>query len=107
MKKLIVSHFSKLSFFLQNTTAFEVSSGQYYTKVFAKKTGKHNHANRNTFISKPTVNFIINIVSNLIKKEISNSVRKAGIYSVQIDSTQDITSTDKRSVILRFVRESV
>ena len=42
-----------------------------------------------------------------MKEEISNSVGEAGIYSVQIDSTQDITSTDKCSVILRFVRENV
>ena len=68
---------------------------------------KHNRANRNTFISKTTVNSIIAIISKLMKEEISNSVREAGIYSVQIDSTQDITSTDKCSVILRFVRENV
>ena len=42
-----------------------------------------------------------------MKDEISNSVRETGIYSVQIDSTQDITSTDKCSVIPRFVRENV
>ena len=42
-----------------------------------------------------------------MKKEISNSVREACIYSFQIDSTQDITSTDECSVILRFVRETV
>ena len=34
-------------------------------------------------------------------------MKEAGIYSVQIDSTQDITSTDKCSVILRFVRENI
>ena len=37
----------------------------------------------------------------------SNLVREAGIYSVQIDSTQNTTSTDKCSIILRFVREKV
>ena len=37
---------------------------------------KHNHANRNTFISKTTVNSIIAIISKLIKKEILNSVEK-------------------------------
>ena len=68
---------------------------------------KHNRANRNTFISKTTVNSIIAIISKLMKEEILNSVREAGIYSVQIDSTQDITSTDKCSVILRLVRENV
>ena len=68
---------------------------------------KHNRANRNTFISKTTVNSIIAIISKLMKEEISNSVREAGIYSVQIDSTQDIASTDKCSVILRFARKNV
>ena len=68
---------------------------------------KHNCANRNTFISKTTVNSIIAIISKLMKEEVSNSVRKAGIYLVQIDSTQDIISTDKYSVIVRFVRENV
>ena len=40
-------------------------------------------------------------------KEISNSVREEGIYSVQIDSTQYITSTEKCSFILRFFGENV
>ena len=42
-----------------------------------------------------------------MKEKISNSVKEAGIYSVHIDSTQDITSTDKCSVILRFVKENI
>ena len=42
-----------------------------------------------------------------MKEEISNSIKKADIYSVHIDSTQDITLIDKCSVILRFVRENV
>ena len=68
---------------------------------------KRNRANRNTIISKTTVNSIIAIISKLMKEEISNSVREADIYAVQIDSNQDITSTDKSSVILRFVMENV
>ena len=68
---------------------------------------KHNLANRNTFISKTIVNSIITIISKLMKEEISNSVREASIYSVQIDSIQDIISSDKCLVILRFVRENV
>ena len=68
---------------------------------------KHNRTNRNTFISKTTVNSIIAITFKLMKEEISKSVREAGIYSVQIDSTQDITSTDKCSAILRFVKLTV
>ena len=68
---------------------------------------KHNRANRNTFISKTTVNFIIAIFSKLMKEEISNSITEARIYSVQIYLIQDITSTDQCSVILCFVRENV
>ena len=68
---------------------------------------KHNRANRNTFISKTTVNSNVAIISKLIKEEISNSVREARINSVQIGSTQDITSMDKCSVIPRFVRENI
>ena len=45
---------------------------------------KHNRANRNTYISKTTVNSIIAIISKLMKEEISDSVRETGIYSVQI-----------------------
>ena len=68
---------------------------------------KHNRTNKNTFISKTTVKSIIAITSKLMKEEISNSVREAGVYLVQIDLTQDTASTDKCSVILRFVRENV
>ena len=67
---------------------------------------KHNRANRNTFISKTAVNSITAIISKLMKEEISNSVEEAGVYTVQIDSTQDITSTNKCSVILRVFRET-
>ena len=72
-----------------------------------KETGKHNRANSNAFISKTTVNSIIKIISNLIKKNILNSAREADSYSVQIDSTQNITSTDKCLVILHFLRWSI
>ena len=65
---------------------------KYYLKNIIKKylqnkpdKHKHNRANKNTFISKTTVNSIIAILSKLMKEEISNSVREAGIYSVQID----------------------
>ena len=70
---------------------------------------KHNRANRNKFIFKLllSLSLLISDIYKLIKEEILNSVRVEGIYSVQIDLTQDITSTDKCSVILRFVRENV
>ena len=40
---------------------------------------KHNRVDRNTFISKTIINYIIVIISKVMKEEISNSVREAGI----------------------------
>jgi hypothetical protein len=44
--------------------------------------GERNRANRNTFISKTTVNAISGIIARLIKKLISEAVKEAGLFSV-------------------------
>ena len=40
-----------------------------------------------TFLSKTTVNKIINIISDMVKNEIMKEVKNAGMFSIQIDST--------------------
>lgn len=52
----------------------------------------------NTFVNK-----IIDIISHLIKENILTEVREAGMLSVQVDTTQDVTSTDQCAVVLRYV----
>ncbi|GLV31430.1 hypothetical protein CBL_07192 [Carabus blaptoides fortunei] len=46
-------------------------------------------------------------ISKLIKKQISQEIKNADIYSIQIDTTQDITIQDQCSIIVRYVGPSV
>ncbi|KAL4082843.1 hypothetical protein QTP88_029499 [Uroleucon formosanum] len=55
-----------------------------------------------SFLSKTTVNYIIEIISEIIKS-ISEEIIKAGMYSVQLDTTQDVSVIDQCSVIIRYV----
>lgn len=56
-----------------------------------------------SFLSKTTVNYIIEAVTDLMKEKISAEIRKAGMYSIQLDTTQDVSITEQCSVIARFV----
>lgn len=56
-----------------------------------------------TFISKSTVNMVIDSISYFMKKSISNEIRDAVMFSVQLDTTQDISVQDQCSIIVRYV----
>jgi len=58
-----------------------------------------------TFLSKTTVNKIINIISDMVKDEIVKEVKDAGMFSAQMDSTQDISVHDQCAIVLRYVVE--
>ncbi|KAK0154533.1 Zinc finger MYM-type protein 1 [Merluccius polli] len=60
-----------------------------------------------TLLSNTSVNKVIDIISHLIKENISREVREARMFSVQIDTTQDVTSTDQCAVVLRYVTDMV
>ncbi|KAL0149200.1 hypothetical protein M9458_055434 [Cirrhinus mrigala] len=60
-----------------------------------------------SLLSKTTVNSVIDTIWNLIQQSISTEIRKAGMFSVQPDTTQDITAQDQCSVILRYVTDVV
>ncbi|CAH0547091.1 unnamed protein product [Brassicogethes aeneus] len=79
-------------------------------KAHLKKTDKNRPGRSgsiNTFLSKTTVNYIIESVSSLIKKKVSEEINKDGMFYIQIDSTQDINVHDQLSVIVRYVSEDV
>lgn len=65
--------------------------------------GKYGRGNAVTLISKNTVNSVIRVISDLNKNAISQEVSEAKMYSVQIDTTQDVTSQDQCSIVLRYV----
>lgn len=56
-----------------------------------------------TLLSKDTLNKVVNVISQLIKVTVAEEIRQAGIFSVQIDTTQDIISKDQCSIILTYV----
>lgn len=49
----------------------------------------------------------MDVISQLIKVTIAEEVRQAGMFSVQIDTTQDISSKDQCSIILRYVTDVI
>lgn len=59
-----------------------------------------------TFLSKTTVDYVIAAISCLIKKSICDEVENAKMYAVMLDTTQDITSSDQCSVVLRYVNDN-
>ncbi|XP_047205119.1 zinc finger MYM-type protein 6-like [Girardinichthys multiradiatus] len=60
-----------------------------------------------TFLSKATINNIIKTIQHIMKTTIASQVQESGMFSVQIDTTQDITSQDQCSVIIRYVTDIV
>ncbi|XP_022161623.1 uncharacterized protein LOC111027533 [Myzus persicae] len=59
-----------------------------------------------TFFSKTTVNMVIDSISTLIKKNISSQILEALMFSVQMDTTQDVSVQDQCSLIVRYVNSS-
>ena len=47
------------------------------------------------------------MIAFLIKRRIANEVSEAGMFSVQLDTTQDISVKDQCSIIVRYVNKNV
>jgi hypothetical protein len=60
-----------------------------------------------TLISKTTLNYIIDAMTKIIKKTISEEIKSAGMFSVQLDTTQDVSVKDQCSIIIRYVTDKV
>lgn len=82
---------------------------QWHLNIVIKKSATiHNSGSKQgggliTFLSITTINYITDAVSQLIKSAITKELKKAVIYSVQLNTTQDITVVDQCSVIVRYV----
>ncbi len=76
----------------------------------SKKMHESGHKGRGsllTLLSKTTVNKVISVISLLIQQRISEEVKEAGMYSVQMDTTQDLTAKNQRAVLLRYVTDAI
>jgi len=95
---LLKSHLEKVTEASERRRrALELQSGR----------GKQGRGRMVSLISKTTVNRIISVITTMIKTEISKEVQEAGMFSVHLDTTQDISVADQCSIILRYVTDRV
>lgn len=91
---------------------FDVSLTEHVNECAQERKSLHMTGvkGRGSFVpllSKTSVNKVVDVISLLIKESVSREVRQAGMFSLQIDITQDVTSTDQCAVILRYVTDVV
>uniref|UniRef100_A0A671TTT5 Uncharacterized protein n=1 Tax=Sparus aurata TaxID=8175 RepID=A0A671TTT5_SPAAU len=70
-------------------------------------TGAKGRGSLVTLLSKDIVGKVVDVLSQVIKGKIADEVREAGMFSVQIDTTQDVTSKDQCAVIVRYVTNAI
>lgn len=54
---------------------------------------------------KTNASVIIERITELIKRKISEEIKKANIFTVQIDTTQDVNVFDQFSFVIKFINE--
>lgn len=85
---------------------------QHLTDSIKKSKAQHASGSKRrgslvTLLSKETTSKVIRVIGQLIKESIASEVREAKLFSVQIDTTQDIAAKDQCSVIIRYVTDVV
>ncbi|KAL4104770.1 hypothetical protein QTP88_020046 [Uroleucon formosanum] len=76
-----------------------------HIKLVIKKANDNKTPERSqnvTLLSKTLANYVIKSISILIKKQISEDIKMSGMYSIQIDTSQDVSVSDICSVIVRY-----
>ena len=67
-----------------------------------KRKGRGNFV---TLLSKTSVVKILKLIAEMLKEKIAKYVNDAGLFSVQMDSTTDISTHDQCAVVVRYVQE--
>lgn len=86
---------------------------EYLTECIEKSKKMHQTQNKGQgsllmMLLKTTVNKVISTVQQqLIQETIVKEVTEAGMFSVQNDTTQDITSQEQCSIGLKYVKDTV
>lgn len=65
--------------------------------------GSKGRGNFVSLLSHYSISNVISTISSIIKQTISSQISKAQMFSVLIDTTQDITVMDQCSIVLRYV----
>lgn len=67
------------------------------------KKGPKGRGSRLTFLSKTSVNKLIEEIGGSMKKKICDGVISSGMYSIMVDSTPDIVGHEQCSIVVRFI----
>lgn len=65
--------------------------------------GSKGRGNFVSLLSHYSISNVITTISSIIKQTISSQISKAQMFSVLIDTTQDVTVMDQCSIVLRYV----
>ncbi|XP_022168462.1 zinc finger MYM-type protein 1-like [Myzus persicae] len=95
-------------------STFSTNQGNFLEliKMFAKyhptlqhhlNTIEQHKRNRLTFLSHDTQNKLLSILSNIVRSKILSEVKKAGIFSVIIDTTTDVSKLEQFCLVVRYV----
>ncbi|CAG9773562.1 unnamed protein product [Ceutorhynchus assimilis] len=106
------SHLNEAAYSLSDET-YDIILKGHLDKIIAQSTkykemgARKRQGNFLTFLSKSTLNYIITIIASSIKEEICKEISIAGMFSIEVDTTQDISVTDQCSLIIRYVYNEI
>lgn len=94
---------------------YDICLKEHLTLSIEKSMQTHQHKSGSkggrgslvTFLSKTTIDYIITTIKNLMKVTIAAEIRESGMYSIQINTTPDITSQDQCSVVIRYATDII
>lgn len=91
---------------------YDVCLKEHLNNVIVKSKQMHESGLRGrgsfiTLLSKTTINSVIDAIRTLFQENISTEIQKAGMFSLQLDTTQDIAGQDQFSVSLRYITDVV
>jgi hypothetical protein len=69
-----------------------------------KKKGTKGRGGFVSFLSKSTVNKILSIIGEQVRSKILHEVREAKMFSIELDTTQDVTAVDQMAVCLKYLK---
>lgn len=61
--------------------------------------------NRLTFLSNVSQNNMLSVMSEILRSKILKKIKKAGVFSIIIDTTTDVSNLEQLSLVVRFVNE--
>ncbi|KAL4100656.1 hypothetical protein QTP88_020691 [Uroleucon formosanum] len=61
--------------------------------------------NRLTFLSNVSQNNMLSVMGEMVREEILKRVKQAGVFSIIIDTTTDVSNLEQFSLVLRFINE--